>query len=327
MMRAVVVTGQGGPEVLAMRDLAVPEPGPREVLIRIAAAGVNRADLLLQEQQAPVPEGWSIIPGLEVSGTVVAVGSRVACFVPGERVMALSLGGGYAEYCAVDERLVLPCPAGLGDEQAAGVPEAIATIWTSLIDRGRPRSGERVLINGGASVIGSLSIAIARSLGCTVVATAGGREKCEASIAAGAVAAVDYRAADVEEQLRAASEGKGFDLILDMAGGETLSRNIALAATKGRIVMIGMMAGRTGTVDILPLMAKRVSLLGSTLFFRTLAEKGKALARGWKFAAPLLERTAGFPLHIDGCFPLEQAADAQRQMNHGAHRGKVVIRP
>lgn len=327
MMRAIVVTGRGGPEVLALKDLPVPAPGGRDVLIRIHAAGVNRADLLLQQQQAPIPEGWSVIPGLEVSGVVEAVGRRVRGFAVGDRVMALSLGGGYADYCAVDERLVIPWPDGLSAEQAAGVPEAVATIWTSLIDRGRPRAGERVLINGGASVIGSLSIAIARHIGCTVVTTAGGAEKCAVARAAGAVSAIDYRVSDVEEQLREASGGAGYDLILDMAGGETLSRSVSLAAPKGRIVMIGMMAGRTGTVDILPLMAKRVSLLGSTLFFRTLAEKGRALSRGWAHAAPLLDRAGGFPLHVDACLPLDQAAEAQRRMDESGHHGKVVIQP
>ncbi len=326
-MRAIVMTGRGGPEVLALRELPVPAPTAREVLVRVRAAGVNRADLLLQAQQAPVPEGWSATPGLEISGIVEAVGSRARRFSIGDRVMALSLGGGYAEFCAVNERLVLPWPDALPAEQAAGLPEALATVWTSLVDRGRPKSGEAVLIHGGASTIGSLAIAVATQIGCRVVATAGSADKRAAALAAGATAAIDYRAVTATEELMSASGGSGYDVILDLAGGTALARNIQLANTRARIVQIGMMEGTSATIDLMPLMAKRVSVLGSTLFFRTLAEKGAALHRGWLQVAPLLDRPEGLSLHVDRGFPLEQAAQAQQRMNAADHRGKVVIVP
>lgn len=325
-MRAVIVTGQGGPEVLRLHSLPVPVPRGREVLIRIASAGVNRADLLLQAQQANAPRGWSAVPGLEVAGIVEAVGPAARGFSTGDKVMALSLGGGYAEFCAVDERLVLPWPDALSAQQASGVPEAVATIWTSLLDRGKPRAGEWVLINGGASVIGALSIAIARSLGCRVLATAGSPEKCAACRGVGADEAFDYRDPDLVAKIREAGGG-GVDLILDMGGGDTINRNVAVLRPRGRMVMIGMMSGQTGRLDIMPLMAKRASVLGSTLFFRTLAQKGAALRRGWRVAETLLDRPGGFPLHIDREFSLGRAADAQRHMNDPAHRGKTVIRP
>jgi len=325
-MRVITVTGAGGPEVLALGELPVPHVGRRDVLIRVAFAGVNRADLLLQAQQAPVPSGWSVVPGLEVSGTVAAVGAAVRELSPGDEVMALSLGGGYAEYCAVDASLVLKRPADLSLQQAAGVPEAAATIWTSLIDRGRPRRGERVLITGGASVIGTLAIALAVRAGCRVTASAGTDEKCAAARSAGAAAVVNYRDPSAARLLREASANAGFDLILDMGGGDTLAQSIDLLAPRGRLVLIGMMAGRTGTVDMLPLMAKRASVLGSTLFFRTRREKAAALRKGWARAATLLQADGAFPLHIDAEYPLEQAAAAQRRLDAPDHRGKVVIR-
>jgi putative PIG3 family NAD(P)H quinone oxidoreductase len=326
-MQAIVVTRVGGPEVLELRELPVPRPKPREVLIRVAAAGVNRADLLLQMQVAAPPAGWSNVPGLEVSGVVAATGRAVRDFAVGDRVAALCLSGGYADYCLADERLVIPWPAALTAEQACGVPEAVATVWTSLIERGRPKLGERVLVNGGASVIGALAIAVAASRGCQVVATAGSSEKCAAAKRAGAAAAINYRDADCEEQLRAATGGQGVDLVLDLAGGATVERNIRLLRPKGRLVMIGVMAGRAAALDIFPLMAKRASILGSTLFFRTLPEKGLALRRGWSLLEPLLAHDSDALLYVDRTFPLAAASDAQRRMDEPAHRGKVALQP
>ena len=322
-MACVEIAAPGGPEVLRLAERALPEPAPGEVLIAVAAAGVNHADLLQRRGRYPPPPGASDVPGLEVAGTVARLGQGIDGLRVGDSVCALLAGGGYADYCAVPAGQVLPVPEGLDTIAAAALPEAVFTVWTNLIDRARLAAGERLLVHGGTSGIGVTAIQLARALGARVFATAGTAEKCAVCERLGAERAIDYRKADFVAEI-AASTGE-VDVILDMVGGDYLARNLELLATEGRLVQIAFMAGAKVEVDLMAVMRKRLTITGSTLRARPVEDKA-AIARAVRARVwPLIEAGAIVPV-IDSVFPLAEAAQAHRRMEAGGHVGKIVLR-
>ena len=322
-MTCVEIAAPGGPEVLRLGERPTPAPAPGEVLIAVAAAGVNHADLLQRRGRYPPPPGVSDVPGLEVAGTVAAVGAGVEGVRPGDAVCALLAGGGYAEYCAVPAGQVLPVPAGLDSLAAAALPEAVFTVWTNLFDRARLAAGERLLVHGGASGIGTTAIQLAVALGARVFATAGTAEKCAACERLGAERAIDYRAADFVAEIEALAGG--VDVILDMVGGDYLPRNLGLLATEGRLVQIAFLGGAQAELDLSTVMRKRLTITGSTLRARAVEDKAAIAAAVAARVWPLVEAGALAPV-IDAVFPLAEAAVAHRRMETGEHIGKIVLR-
>lgn len=323
-MIAVAVTAPGGPEVLQVVERPDPVAGPGELLIDVAAAGVNRPDLLQRAGGYPPPAGASDLPGLEVAGTVAAVGDGVSEWRVGDRVCALLAGGGYASRCVAPAPQCLPVPAPLDFVSAAAVPEAFFTVWTNVFDRGRLCAGERVLVHGGTSGIGTTAIQLAAARGVTVYATAGSDAKARACERLGAVRGIDYRTEDFVAVVKAATAGRGVDLVLDIVGGSYVSRNLAVLAPEGRLVQIGLMEGSVASIDLWPILAKRLTITGSTLRPRSVAEKG-AIATALRAEVwPLLERRVIAPV-VDRTFPLARAADAHRFMESSAHVGKIVL--
>ena len=323
-MTAIGFEAPGGPEVLVPQRRPVPQPGAGEVLIRVAAAGVNRPDVLQRQGGYAPPPGASDIPGLELCGTVVALGEGVSRHAIGDRVCALVAGGGYAEYAVAHESNVLPVPAGLSEIEAAGVPETFFTVWTNVFQRGRLASGESFLVHGGSSGIGTTAIQLAKAFGATVIATAGSAEKCRACRELGADHAIDYRQEDFVAAAKAATGGRGVDLILDMVGGDYIDRNYEAAADQGRIVQIAFLRGAKAEVNFSRLMLKRLTHTGSTLRPRTVAEKAAIAAELQEKVWPLLEAGRCKPV-IHATFPLAQAAEAHRLMESSAHVGKIVL--
>lgn len=323
-MRAVVAVRPGGPDVLEIAMTPRPTPGEGQILIRVEAAGVNRPDVLQRMGQYPPPPGASHILGLEAAGTVAAVGRNVTRYREGARVTALLSGGGYAEYCVAHETNALPIPSGLTTVEAAAIPETYFTVWTNVFDRGDLKPGETLLLHGGTSGIGTTAILLAKAFGATVIATAGSDEKVRRCELLGADLGVNYRTDDFVARTLAATGGRGADVILDMVGGEYVSRNYAAAAVDGRIVQIAFMHGQKATVDLRLLMQKRLIHTGSTLRPRSAAEKAviaDALqARVW----PLLETGRCKPV-IDSVFPLNEAAKAHERLESGAHIGNIVL--
>jgi putative PIG3 family NAD(P)H quinone oxidoreductase len=323
-MRAVEITKPGPPDVLAITARATPEPAPDEVLIKVAAAGVNRPDVMQRMGHYPPPPGTTDIPGLEVAGTVEAAGSAVQTFRKGDRVCALVAGGGYAEYCVAPAPQCLPVPGTVDFIHAAAIPETYFTVWTNVFERGRLTAGESLLVHGGTSGIGTAAVALARELGATVFATAGSSEKCEACETLGAVRCFNYRTTDFVAEVKAATGGKGVDVVLDMVGGDYFPRNMDALAQDGRLVSIAVLNGVKTTINILTLMQKRLTLTGSTLRVRPVVEKG-AIAEALKRQVwPLLEAGRALPV-IYQTFPLDRAADAHRVLESGAHIGKLVL--
>ena len=324
-MTAIFIAGKGGgPEVLQPESRAVPRPGQGELLVRVAAAGVNRPDVLQRGGNYPPPPGASDIPGLEIAGEVVEAGPGATRFKVGDRVTALVTGGGYAQYCVADERAALPFPEGLDAVQAASLPETFFTVWQNVFLRGGLKSGERFLVHGGTSGIGVTAIQLAKAFGATVYATAGSAEKCAVCVELGATRAINYREEDFVAVLKAETGGKGVNLILDMVGGDYVERNMLAAAEDGRIHQIAFQAGSKITVDLMRLMLKRVTLTGSTLRPRPWEVKG-AIARGLEEQVwPLLARAEVKPV-IDSTFPLAQASDAHRRMETNTHIGKIIL--
>ena len=321
-MRCVDIARPGGPEVLVPATRAVPTPGPGEVLIRVEAAGVNRPDALQRAGLYPPPEGASDLPGLEVAGEVVALGEGAEASV-GERVMALTPGGGYAEFVACQAAHCLPIPAALSAEEAAAVPETLFTVWHNVVRLGRLAEGDAVLIHGGSSGIGTTAIQIARALGARVLATAGSAEKCAACERLGATA-INYRDADFVDAVREATDGRGADVILDMVGGSYVDRNYRAAAENGRIVQIATLGGAEATANTSLLMRKRLTHTGSTLRPRTDAFKAQLATELRERALPLIESGAYRPV-MDRTFPLAEAAAAHARMEAGEHVGKMVL--
>ena len=325
-MRVVEITEPGPPEALEVGIRPVPAPGPGEVLIRAAAAGVNRADTMQRKGNYPPPPGASDVLGLEVSGTVAAVGQGVSDLVVGDEVCALLTGGGYAEYCLAPAPQCLPIPAGVSLVDAAALPEAYATVWTNVIDRGRLEAGESLLVHGGSSGIGTVAIQLARLFGARVFATAGTPAKCAACVELGAERAIDYRAEDFVAVLGEATGGRGVDLILDMVGGAYLQRNLASLAIEGRLVIIALMEGAQAELDLARLMSRRLTVTGATLRARSIAQKAEIMtalrARVWpRFASDELR-----PI-VHATYPLAEAAEAHRVMESSVHTGKLLLVP
>ncbi len=323
-MQAIAISAPGGPEVLKPEGRPVPRPGAGEILIRVAAAGVNRPDVAQRSGSYPPPPGASDLPGLEVAGEVVALGAGTARFRLGDRVCALVPGGGYAPYVATPEPQALPIPAGLSMIEAAALPETFFTVWANVFDHGRLARGETLLVHGGTSGIGTTAIQLGHAFGATVLATAGSPAKCDAMLKLGAERAIDYRREDFVEAAKAATGGRGVDVILDMVGGSYIERNYAAAAQGGRIVQIAFLGGAKAEVNFTQLMVKRLVHTGSTMRPRTVAEKG-AIARALEDKVwPLLAAGTVRPL-IDKVFALREAADAHRWMEKGDHVGKIML--
>jgi putative PIG3 family NAD(P)H quinone oxidoreductase len=323
-MRAVEIDHPGGPEVLRLVERPTPEPGLREVLIRVAAAGVNRPDILQREGQYAPPPGAPDLPGLEVAGRVVAHGKEVEDWPEGALVCALVAGGGYAEYCAAPSPQCLPVPKGLDLVQAAALPEAVFTVWTNVFERGRLSAGDTLLVHGGASGIGTTAIQMARARGVRVLATAGTPEKCAACEGLGAERAIDYRREDFAAVVKEITAGRGVDVILDMVGGDYLPRNIASLAVDGRLVQIAFLHGPRSEIDLAPVLHRRLTLTGSTLRARKVEEKGRLARAVRENVWPLIERGQVRPI-VHATFPLAAAAEAHRLMESGAHVGKIVL--
>jgi NADPH:quinone reductase len=320
-MLAVEISEPGAPGVLKPVERPIPDAGAGEVLVKVAAAGVNRPDLMQREGKYPPPRGASDVPGLEVAGTIVKAAGR---WREGDEVCVLVAGGGYAEYCAAPVQQVLPVPAGMSVTAAAAVPETYFTVWTNLFQRGGLQAGDRVLIHGGTSGIGTTAIQLAREFGAIVYATAGSDEKCAACVELGAAAAVNYRTEDFVDRVRTETSGQGVNIILDIIGGDYLPRNLECLATGGRLVQIGLMGGAKAQIDLRLVLNRRLTVTGSTLRPRTPDEKGAIAedleARVW----PLLSAGKVRP-RIDRTFPLREAAEAHRALESGEVIGKIVL--
>jgi putative PIG3 family NAD(P)H quinone oxidoreductase len=306
--------------------MPVPEPGPGEVLIKVAAAGVNRPDVMQRKGLYPPPPGATDIPGLEVSGTVVSVGQNVSKPPINSEVCALVTCGGYAEYCLATASICLPVPEKISLVNAAGIPETFFTIWTNVFKRGQLKAGESLLVHGGSSGIGTTAIQLGKAFGATVYTTAGTSDKCEFCNNLGADAAINYREQDFSEEIKRLTEGKGVNVILDMVGGPYFPKNIRLLADEGRLVQIALMQGSKAEVDFRSLLLKRVTLTGSTLRPRSVEEKTKIAHALQKNVWPMLESGAIRPI-IHETFPLKQASEAHRLMESSAHIGKILLKP
>ena len=315
----------GAPDCLRLAERDMAAPAGRQVLIEVAYAGVNRPDVLQRSGSYPPPPGASPYLGLEVAGTVTAVGPEVTQWRVGDPVCALTPGGGYAQYCLADERHCLPVPRGLDLLSAAAIPENYFTVWTNVFDRARLAAGEKFLVHGGSSGIGLTAIQLARAFGAEVWTTVGNREKAEACLKAGAHHALIYRDTDFETEIRQATGGQGVDVILDMVGGAYINKNIRLLAVNGRLVQIAFLEGSKAEIDALPIMTKRLSFTGSTLRPRSDEDKG-AIARALADKVlPLMEQGSCRPL-IHAVFPLEQAAQAHALMESSKHIGKIMLK-
>jgi putative PIG3 family NAD(P)H quinone oxidoreductase len=322
-MRAIEISAPGGPDVLRLVERPVPEPAEGEILVRVAAAGVNRPDILQREGKYPPPAGASDLPGLEIAGRVEAVGAGVDAFARGDRVCALVSGGGYAEMCVAPAPQTLPVPRGLDFVSAAAVPETTFTVWTNLFERGRLVAGDWALIHGGSGGIGTTAIQLSAARGARVLATARGdkRSDCERL---GATRAIDPDVEELKPAVEEATHGRGVDVILDVLGGPRLQSNLDLLAVDGRLVVIGLLEGARGAIDLRSVLARRLTISGSTLRPRSVAEKGAIAAAVRAEVWPLFESGRVRPL-IDRTFPLAGAAEAHRRMERREHVGKIVL--
>ena len=324
-MTAIAITEFGGPEVLQPAELAVPRPGYGEVLIKVAAAGVNRPDVAQRAGGYPPPPGAPETPGLEVAGDIVACGPGVARWQVGDAVCALVAGGGYAEYCLAPDPQCLPVPSGYSMLQAAALPETFFTVWTNVFQRGRLQGGESILIHGGSSGIGTTAIQLARAFGARVFATAGSAEKCSICEELGAERAINYRAEDFVAEIQAATGGAGVDLILDMVGGDYVPRNLQALALEGRLVQIAFLGGaKVASMNLLPVMLKRLTITGSTLRPRSIEEKAQIAAELEAQVWPLLVQGSVTPV-LDQTFPLAHAAAAHARIESSVHIGKIML--
>ncbi|MFY1997393.1 NAD(P)H-quinone oxidoreductase [Achromobacter xylosoxidans] len=315
----------GAPDCLRLAEREMAAPAGRQVLIEVAYAGINRPDVLQRSGSYPPPPGASPYLGLEVAGTIVAVGPDATRWQVGDRVCALTPGGGYAQYCLADERHCLPVPRGLDLLSAAAIPENYFTVWTNVFERARLAAGEKFLVHGGSSGIGLTAIQLARAFGAEVWTTVGNQEKAEACLKAGAQHALIYRDTDFEADIRQATGGQGVDVILDMVGGAYINRNIRLLAVNGRLVQIAFLEGSKAEIDALPIMTKRLSFTGSTLRPRSDEDKGAIAQALADKVLPLMEQGRCLPL-IHQVFPLEQAAQAHALMESSKHIGKIMLK-
>ena len=323
-MTVIEIREPGGPEVLVPAERPRPLPGPGEVLVNVAAAGVNRPDVMQRRGLYGPPAGVSDIPGLEIAGTVEAVNADVRTWRVGDHVCALVAGGGYAEYCVAPEPQCLPVPRGMDFPSAAAIPETFFTVWTNVFESGRLQTGDSLLVHGGTSGIGTTAIQLARAFAARVYATAGSAEKCAACERLGADRAINYREDDFVAVVREATSGRGVDVILDMVGGDYLPRNVEALAVGGRLVQIALMGGATAQINLARVMQRRLTLTGSTLRPRSVAEKGSIAAALRQKVWPLLESRAVSPV-LYRIFPLREAAAAHRLMESSAHIGKLVL--
>lgn len=324
-MIAIVITSPGGPDVLKPEERPRPLPGRREVLIRIEAAGVARADTLQRQGKYPPPPGASDIPGLDVAGSIEAAGEGVSEYRPGDPVCAILSGGGYAEFCVAPVEQVLPIPANWTAIEAATLPENLFTVYDNLITRAGLIAGETALIHGGSSGIGTMAIQLARAWGATVLTTAGSAAKCEAAIRFGANHAINYREEEFVTAARRVTNGRGVDVVLDMVGGPYLEPNLQCLAPDGRIAVIAIQGGRMAQLDFATLMHKRARLMGSTMRARSPELKGRVAQALLRDVWPLLPQKDKIRPVIDATFPLRQASAAHARMESGEHIGKIVL--
>jgi putative PIG3 family NAD(P)H quinone oxidoreductase len=323
-MTAIAIKTPGGPEALVPEERLVPAPGPSEILVRVRAAGVNRPDVMQRQGKYPPPPGAPDIPGLEIAGEVAAAGAKVKRWKIGDAVTALVVGGGYAEYALADETNALPVPKGFSFIEAAALPETFFTVWHNMMERGRLKSGETVLVHGGSSGIGTTAIMLAKAFGATVIVTAGSPEKCAACKRLGADVAINYKTEDFVAKTKEATGGRGADVILDMVGGDYVDRNYDAAAVDGRIVQIATQQGSQVKINVLKIMQKRLTHTGSTLRPRPVADKA-AIARALEEKVwPLLSAGKIKPV-IDSVQPLVKASEAHARMDSSAHVGKIVL--
>jgi NADPH2:quinone reductase len=323
-MTVIEIAAPGGPEQLKPAKRPVPVPGDGEVLVRVAAAGVNRPDVMQRQGRYPPPPGASDLPGLEIAGEIAALGPKVAGLSIGDKVTALLPGGGYAEYALAAAPLCLPVPSGISMVEAAAIPETFFTVWTNLFDRGRCKAGDTVLVHGGTSGIGTTAIQLAAAWGARVFATAGSDDKARACERLGAVRGINYRTEDFVEVIRAETQGKGVDVTLDIVAGTYVARNLEIAAVEGRVVTISTLGGSRAEINVGLILTKRLTLTGSTLRSRTVAQKAEVADAVRKNIWPLLAAGRVRPV-IHATFPLAQAAEAHRLMETSNHVGKIVL--
>ncbi len=322
-MTAIGIKSPGGPEMLVPEERPVPSPGEGEILVKVAAAGVNRPDVMQRKGLYPPPSGASDIPGLEIAGEIASLGSGPTRWKIGDRVMALVSGGGYAEYCVAHGSHAMPV-SGLSMEEAAAVPETFLTVWHNVFERGGLKSGETLLVHGGSSGIGTTAIQLAKAFGARVITTAGSDEKCDACLKLGADVAVNYKSQDFVAETKSATDGKGAELILDMVGGDYIARNYEAAAVEGRIVQIAFMGSAKAEVNFMRLMLKRLHHTGSTLRSRSTADKAVIARAVEENALPLIAAGKVRPV-MYRAFPLNEAAAAHALMELSAHIGKIVL--
>jgi NADPH2:quinone reductase len=323
-MTAIAIKAPGGPEMLVPEERDVPVPGGGEILVKVAAAGVNRPDVMQRQGLYPPPPGAPDIPGLEIAGEVVALCDGVTRWKIGDRVMALVIGGGYAQYCLAHESHALAVPKGFSMEEAAAIPETLFTVWHNVFERGGLKSGETLLVHGGSSGIGTTAIQLAKAFGARVIVTAGSADKCDACMKLGADVAINYKTEDFVAATKAATDGKGADVILDMVGGDYIERNYEAAAVEGRIVQIAFQGSPKAKVDFRRIMLKRLHHTGSTLRSRSVPDKGAIAIAVAEKVGPLMDAGRIKPV-MDSSFPLAKAADAHARMESSAHIGKIVL--
>lgn len=323
-MTVIGISKPGGPEVLLPETRAVPVPEPGEILVKVAAAGVNRPDVAQRSGVYPPPPGASDLPGLEIAGEVVAVGSDARRHKIGDKVMSLVAGGGYAQYCIAQDAQAMSVPSSLSLLEAGAVPETLMTVWHNVFERGALKAGETLLIHGGSSGIGTMAIQLAKAFGAKVIVTVGSKDKADACRNLGADHAINYKTEDFVAAVKTATAGTGANLILDMVGGDYVDRNYDAAAVDGRVVQIALLGGPKATVNISKLMVKRLHHTGSTLRPRSNADKAAMVAAIEAKVMPLLREGRVKPL-MDSTFPLEKAADAHRRMETSEHIGKIVL--
>ena len=323
-MPAIEIAAPGGPEQLKLVTRPVPVPGEGEVLVRVAAAGVNRPDVMQRQGRYPPPPGASDIPGLEIAGEIVALGPNVSGLPVGHKVLALLPGGGYAAYAVAAAPLCLPVPDGMSMAEAAAIPETFFTVWTNLFDRGRCQAGDTVLIHGGTSGIGTTAIQLAAALGAKVYATAGSDDKARACERLGAVRGINYRTEDFVEVMRAETQDRGVDVTLDMVAGSYVARNLDIAAMEGRVVTISLLGGPRAEINMGIILTKRLTLTGSTLRARTVTQKALVAAAVRRHVWPLLAAGRVKPI-VYATFPLAEASESHRLMESSNHIGKIVL--
>lgn len=324
-MIAIQIAEPGNAEVLTAVERPVPVPAAHQVLIKVAAAGVNRPDVLQRQGLYPAPPGASDIPGLEVAGEIVATGAAVHTFKKGDKVCALVAGGGYAEYCLASASICLPIPDPLDDIESAALPETLFTVWSNVFDRGRLRAGESLLVHGGSSGIGSVAIQLGRAFGASVYVTAGTDEKCQFCLALGAAAAINYRQQDYVDAIRSLTDGKGVNVLLDMVAGDYFPRNIKCLSEEGRLIQIAIQQGAKSEINLWTVMQKRLTVTGSTLRARDDRVKSAIAQQCRRQVWPLIASGDLKPV-IHATFPLTQAASAHRLMESNEHMGKIILK-